>query len=111
MGNGLCKKEKKGRYFCQVLRRHLPDFVLEDGVGLNVDGEGDLAELELVAEHRGEALFAEIEKLENVVAGGENDLERVVVLRLPPCKLTRLVQEACKRVHCVVLRQHAVRPS
>lgn len=67
--------------------------------------------MDVVTKHSGVALLTEVENLENVVASGEDNLERVMVLRLAPCKLTRLVEEACEWVNRVILVENAVGPA
>ena len=70
---------------------YLPNFVLQDGVGLNVDSEGHLTELKVVYEPVRVFLLGQVKELQNEVTGCQNDLERLMVFLLSPRELTRLV--------------------
>ena len=77
---------------------YLPDLVLKDGVGLEVDREGHLAQLKVIDKPGSVRLLAMVKQLQHVLACGKDHLERLVILLLSPGKLTRLVEEARERV-------------
>jgi hypothetical protein len=85
----------------------LSDLVLKDGVGFEVDREGNLAQLEVVDKPGRVWLLAVVKQLQHVLTRGEDDLERLVILLLSPGELTRLVEEACERVQFFVVTQNA----
>ena len=86
---------------------YLPDLVLKDGVGFEVDRKGNLAQLEVVDKPGRVCLLAMVKQLQHVLTRGEDHLERLVILLLPPGELTRLVEEACERVQFFVVTKNA----
>ena len=77
---------------------YLPNLVLQDGVGFNVDREWYTCKFEFINQPLVVAFRAKINYLEDVCARREHNLERLMVFLLAPSKLTRLVEQAVERV-------------
>ena len=86
---------------------YLPHLALKDRVRLESDRERYPTQLQVLGQPLGVCRLALVEQLQLVVARRENDLERLVVLLVPPGELTRRVEKAGERVQVFLLSEHA----